>query len=709
MKLFCAILSLVFVAIFASACFAVPTYRIETLGLTDAEHTKADGTTENSVSLGYNGTITGTSSRYNGGSTWLGTTAWRYNGSTPINIGLTGSEYINSNGWSYSSISAINEHGLVLGASTRFVAGSPFSGGVPWLNDGSATVPIGLFDAVHTRDDGSRNSRVGQLNAAEQATGSSDCFLGGECQTAWLYSDSVITPLGLTDTEHTGGYGNRYSYTRSLNDAGMVAGRSWRFGNEDQYLGDSAWLYDGSNTTRIGFYDNEHTRNNGFSSSEIGALNDAGQVIGTSRRYNGGSVQVGQSAWVYDGSTTRNLGFVDSDHTLWTDGTRYSAVSSLNKAGQAIGYSRRYVGNADGGQSAWLFDGTAIKRIGLTGSGFTSNSGRQSSEAAELNEAGQIIGQSDRMSGFSTNLGKAAWFYDGSNTIEIGLDGAEYVRNDGYRFSESVLLNQAGTVVGTSTLYNGTNQSWGSDAWLFANGVTKKISPTGDVYSNHQFPGTDFIHSLNEAGQVTGTTGRSMGGVAQGQDAWFYDPGLDQTFILQLSQRADGYARSSVQYLGEDGLVLGTYELFNGNSSRGTRAFFFTIEDGLHDLGSLVEGGLAKSGWTALTGNSFQTDQFGRIVGIGTLSSQAGTMPYLLTPITADFNNDGNVDGRDFLAWQRGESPRPLSAEDLALWQEQSSSGNTLNAVKQVSVVPEPSSLALVLGSLLLAARVRMR
>jgi hypothetical protein len=38
---------------------------------------------------------------------------------------------------------------------------------------------------------------------------------------------------------------------------------------------------------------------------------------------------------------------------------------------------------------------------------------------------------------------------------------------------------------------------------------------------------------------------------------------------------------------------------------------------------------------------------------------------------SADFDLDGDVDGRDFLKWQRGDSPNPLSSADLALWQEQ--------------------------------------
>jgi serralysin len=55
-----------------------------------------------------------------------------------------------------------------------------------------------------------------------------------------------------------------------------------------------------------------------------------------------------------------------------------------------------------------------------------------------------------------------------------------------------------------------------------------------------------------------------------------------------------------------------------------------------------------------------------------------------------DFNTDGDVDGADFLAWQRGESPDPLSSEDLTLWQE--NYGAT--AVANHSPVPEPSGLA---------------
>ncbi len=62
-----------------------------------------------------------------------------------------------------------------------------------------------------------------------------------------------------------------------------------------------------------------------------------------------------------------------------------------------------------------------------------------------------------------------------------------------------------------------------------------------------------------------------------------------------------------------------------------------------------------------------------------------------------DFDDDSDVDGNDFLVWQTGGSPTPLSAEDLATWETNfptSSSSATI-----VSSVPEPNTLILTLVS----------
>lgn len=60
------------------------------------------------------------------------------------------------------------------------------------------------------------------------------------------------------------------------------------------------------------------------------------------------------------------------------------------------------------------------------------------------------------------------------------------------------------------------------------------------------------------------------------------------------------------------------------------------------------------------------------------------------TGVDGDFDGDGDVDGVDFLVWQRGESPDPLSASDLADWQANYGAPNTISG--NVTSVPEPST-----------------
>ena len=52
----------------------------------------------------------------------------------------------------------------------------------------------------------------------------------------------------------------------------------------------------------------------------------------------------------------------------------------------------------------------------------------------------------------------------------------------------------------------------------------------------------------------------------------------------------------------------------------------------------------------------------------------------------------------DFLAWQRGNSPNPLSAGDLAVWQ-----ANYSQSLASAMVVPEPNTSMMLLMTLALA------
>jgi len=78
-------------------------------------------------------------------------------------------------------------------------------------------------------------------------------------------------------------------------------------------------------------------------------------------------------------------------------------------------------------------------------------------------------------------------------------------------------------------------------------------------------------------------------------------------------------------------------------------------------------------------------------------------------PLAADFDDDGDVDGDDFMAWQRGfgtlidamkldgdaDSDGDVDADDLAIWEMTYGSTGLLIAFGASTAVPEPSSIAL--------------
>lgn len=97
--------------------------------------------------------------------------------------------------------------------------------------------------------------------------------------------------------------------------------------------------------------------------------------------------------------------------------------------------------------------------------------------------------------------------------------------------------------------------------------------------------------------------------------------------------------------------------------------------------------------------------------GLAWNTSQLDNTGTLLVGYAGDFDFDGDVDGADFLAWQRGESANPLSAADLDAWEGNFGAVAPLAAAS--TAMPEPTTAALLMvaatGLLLLGGTTRQQ
>ncbi len=308
-----------------------------------------------------------------------------------------------------------------------------------------------------------------------------------------------------------------------------------RWAPDNTWLGRDAWLYDGTQTTAIGLFDTEHTSSIGKREARTMGINNNGDVIGYATRYLGGTLPKGESAWIYRGGAVTKLGLTTGIHVA-PDGGFVSEPTKINSAGQAAGWSTQYI-NGNQGCSTWFFDGSSTRQIGLTGGIHTLSNGTGYSTVVALNDAGAVAGVSQqRFDGLS------AFHYRNGVTTRIGLLDSEHLRSDG----------------------------WSANT----------------------------IYDLNSAGQITGIATRTNG--YSGATGWFYDPGQDHTYSLEFSESDSGAATSVPQFLSDDGVVLGTYLLYEGQTIMGNHAFYWSMSKGFHDLGSIEAGSLGTQGWERL-------------------------------------------------------------------------------------------------------------
>jgi hypothetical protein len=122
------------------------------------------------------------------------------------------------------------------------------------------------------------------------------------------------------------------------------------------------------------------------------------------------------------------------------------------------------------------------------------------------------------------------------------------------------------------------------------------------------------------------------------------------------------------------------------------------VEHFLGETGSTIAAGESVS-----LGNAYNTGIFGGADGDLQFSFGLNNGPQINSLVTyvggggqpGDFDTDADVDGNDFLVWQRGGAPGGLTAANLTTWR----NNYGAPAVPAAGAVPEPSSLVLLVAA----------
>lgn len=248
----------------------------------------------------------------------------------------------------------------------------------------------------------------------------------------------------------------------------------------------------------------------------------------------------------------------------------------------------------------------------------------------------------------------------GGGTLELANDGNAYAGTTEVQQGTLIVVTATGT--GDTTVYGGANLA-GSG---IVGGNLNALSGSTVLPGSHLVPPTTNIEQ-DATLTVDGDFSQQLGAVLEMQLRSVAD---FDALIVTGSTSLEGTL--SIQLA--EGFTAAPGDRFDIMSSIGGIAGTFS-ELVLPDLGDLLA--------------------FDAIYEPHTV---ALTVVPLVISQPGDFNGDGLVDGRDFLAWQRGHSPDPFSATDLADWQAYYAPQGAALAAMSTSV-PEPSTaLTLVLG-----------
>lgn len=387
--------------------------------------------------------------------------------------------------------------------------------------------------------------------------------------------------LGLYGPEHTNNLGKQYSELSGVS-GDFFRGSSRRYNGTSAWLGDSAWIaHSTGQTVQVGLTGGLFGSITTTQTSAVQFLNASGASAGRSA-YLPSGVYAGDAAWVANSAgVTTQVGLYNSPLYTSNDGYRLSTVSGLSSAGFAWGYSDIYNSGASAiGQGAWIATATGVTaRVGFTSAPYIRTDGAQSSVINGINVTGATVGYSNAYSG-NSDRGHVGWTaLSNGTTVVVGQYDAIHTRTDGYRFTEAQFISDAGYVAGYSKLYSGM-ASRGQTAWRVAPSGT--LTQLGFVGSEYSDGGTfeSSVTGLTSTGEAIGYSVRNAsGGFAS--TGWVASTGGTITNVGLTGTgytNVFGFSSNRPELVTDTGFVAGSTSRYSPNYA-GTAVF-------MHDLNS---------------------------------------------------------------------------------------------------------------------------
>lgn len=421
-------------------------------------------------------------------------------------------------------------------------------------------------------------------------------------------------------------------------------------------------------------------------SSEAFAVSGDGLVLG-------GRGRPSQDAWILDDSFMT---------TFLLPGYGPSEVNGLSHDGSvAVGWA------SAGGALRWTPDIGATALGDLVG-------GSGSSSAQGVSADGTIVvGAADSPGGVRSSLEAFRWTLmnpvTGQGTM-VGLGDLP----GGDSYSVAAAVSQDGLIVvggaSSAASYSGSVISLGFEAFRWSQGTG--MEPLGDLPGGGYY---SIAHDVSADGSVVVGESTSAASGSFDMEAFRW---TQQTGMVGLGDLPGGNFTSFATGVSADGsIIIGSSAVAIGDGGFDVYApFIWDAVHGMRDLRNVF----AELGLTlpllAMTNATDISDDGRTITGFGksVYSTPGGSHRTeawvgVLSPVQAllaDFDIDGDVDGADFLTWQRGESPNPLSQSDLADWEANYGTVAPLTATS--TTVPEPATgLMLTLGMVVMIAGCR--